>query len=227
MDSLVALAEKHFGPIPSGGHVPRVHDTEPEPENPRQEPVVYPNAPLDAIVDAYLLPPLGHPDSYALEMAATLLSTGQSSRLYRKLVYEEQIASSAQGDALLLEGPSLFFCFALAQPGASVGRLASSLDEALARMRDSHATEEEMTRAHNQVAASFVLGRDSAQAKADFLGRCAVLLGDPARYNTEFERFAELTCEDVRRVAARYLAPQRRLRLEVHAGAAPAVQEAE
>jgi zinc protease len=227
MDSLVTFAEKHFGPIPSGGRIPRVHDTEAEPENPRQEPVVYPNAPLDAIVDAYLLPPLGHPDSYALEMAATLLSTGQSSRLYRKLVYEEQIASSAQGDALLLEGPSLFFCFALAQPGASVDQLASSLDEALAAIRDSHASEEEMTRAHNQVAASFVLGRDSAQAKADFLGRCAVLLGDPLRYNTEFERFAAVTCEDIRRVAARYLVPQRRLRLEVHAGAAPVVQEAE
>lgn len=220
------LAEKHFGPIPRGRRVPRVRVKEPEQKERREAVVDDPKAPLDTVVASYHLPPAGHPDSYALEIAASILSTGQSSRLYRRLVYEQQAAMAAQGEALFLEGPSVFFCFAIANPGKDIRQILGEMEKILAEMAEKPPAEEELNKAKNQIIASFVLERESMQGKADFLGKCAVLYGDPARYNTEFERYRRVSAADVQRVVKAYLAPHRQTRVFLRPAAGAAAREA-
>jgi len=210
------LAEKHFGGIPRGKPVPRVRAKEPEQKSRREASLQDPKAPLDAVVAAYHLPPAGHPDSYALEIAASILSAGQSSRLYRKLVYEDQSALAAQGEALFLEGPSLFFGYAIANPGKNIRDILASIESIFAEMAEKPVSQEELDKAKNQILASFILERESMQAKADFLGKCAVLLKDPARYNTEIDRYRSVTAADVQRVVRKYLAPDRQTRVFIH-----------
>jgi len=210
------LAEKHFGGIPRGKPVPRVRAKEPEQKSRREASLQDPKAPLDAVVAAYHLPPAGHPDSYALEIAASILSAGQSSRLYRKLVYEDQSALAAQGEALFLEGPSLFFGYAIANPGKEIRGILASIESIFAEMAEKPVSQEELDKAKNQILASFILERESMQAKADFLGKCAVLLKDPARYNTEIDRYRSVTAADVQRVVRKYLAPDRQTRVFIH-----------
>lgn len=210
------LAEKHFGPIPRGRPVPRVRTKEPAQKARREASLTDPKAPLDAVVAAYHLPPAGHPDSHALEIAASILSAGQSSRLYRKLVYEDQTALTAQGEALFLEGPSLFFSYAIANPGKDIRGILSEMEKILAGMAEKPVSRDELDKAKNQILASFILDRESMQAKADFLGKCAVLLRDPARYNTEIENYRRVTAADVQRVVAAYLAPERQTRVFIH-----------
>ncbi len=210
------LAEKHFGPIPRGRRVPRVRATEPEQKSRREAALQDPKAPLDAVVASYHLPPAGHPDSYALEIASSILSAGQSSRLYRKLVYEEQAALTAQGEALLLEGPSIFFNYAIANPGKDIREVLGSMEAVLAAMAEQPVSQAELEKAKNQILASFILERESMQAKADFLGKCAVLLKDPSRYNTEIDHYRRVTAADVQRVVKKYLAPQRQTRVFIH-----------
>ncbi len=175
---------------------------------------------------SYHLPPAGHPDSYALEIAASILSTGQSSRLYRRLVYEQQAAMAAQGEALFLEGPSVFFCFAIANPGKDIRQVLGEMENILAEMAKHPPAEEELTKAKNQMIASFVLERESMQGKADFLGKCAVLYRDPARYNTEFERYRQVSAADVQRVVRTYLAPHRQTRVFLRPAGGAASKEA-
>ena len=73
--------------------------------------------PLPAVVVAYHITYDGNPDSYPLHIAAKVLSDGQSSRIYKKLVYEKQMAVAAFGDANLIEDPNLFYAVAIVQPG--------------------------------------------------------------------------------------------------------------
>jgi zinc protease len=210
------LAEKHFGTIPRGKPVPRVRAKEPEQKARREASLKDPKAPLDAVVGAYHLPPAGHPDSHALEIAASILSSGQSSRLYRKLVYEDQAALAAQGEALFLEGPSIFFSYAIANPGKDIRDILKVMEGILAEMAEKPVPEAELEKAKNQILASFILERESMQAKADFLGKCAVLLKDPARYNSEIESYRRVTAADVQRVVRKYLAPERQTRVFIH-----------
>lgn len=210
------LAEKHFGAIPRGRPVPRVRKKEPAQKARREASLTDPKAPLDAVVAAYHLPPAGHPDSHALEIAASILSAGQSSRLYRKLVYEDQAALTAQGEALFLEGPSLFFSYAIANPGKDIREILAGMEKILAEMAEKPVSQAELDKAKNQILASFILDRESMQTKADFLGKCAVLLKDPARYNTEIENYRRVTAADVQRVVAAYLAPERQTRVFIH-----------
>ncbi|NWF85310.1 MAG: insulinase family protein [Bryobacteraceae bacterium] len=212
----VDLIEKHFAKIPKGKPIPRVTAKEPAQKEPRELTVKYDNVPLDAVIMSYKLPPMGHPDSYALEIASSILSDGQSSRLYKRLVYDEQSAVSAFGNAINLEGPSIFFGGAIVNQGKNVKEVATSLEYTFNEMAEKPVSDEELTKAKNKTIASFITGREGVQAKADFLGRCAVLLGDPNLYNLELEKYRKVTAADVQRVIKTYLAKNAQTKIWVH-----------
>jgi zinc protease len=212
----VALARKHFGPLPkSTKPVPRPTVTEPEQNEPVELTKSFNNVPLPAVASAYQLPPLGHPDTYPLQIASDILSSGQSSRLYRRLVYEEQIAVAAVGQALILEGPSIFFAFGVSSQGKDVKQVAASLYEVIEGMQKAPVEADELAKAKNQIVSRFVMGRQSAQEKADALGAAAVLRGDAGLYNTELANYQKVTAADVQRVCQKYLARTNETRLWV------------
>jgi len=214
----LALIQKHFGAIPAGKPIPRVTAKEADQTAAREVTVNYKNAPLDGVVTAYHLPPLGHPDSYALEVASLILSAGQSSRLYRRLVYEQQAAVGAQGQAQFLEGPSLFFGFAIANQGKNIKEIAAGLESTFNEMAEKPVTDDELAKAKNQIIAGFIVGRQGVQAKANYLGRCAVLLGDAERYNSQLDRYRAVTVADVQRVISKYLVKSNQTMIFIHPG---------
>jgi zinc protease len=212
----LALARKHFGPLPrSKRPVPRVTVTEPPQKEPRELTRSFGNVPLPAVASAYLLPPLGHPDTYALRIASDILSSGQSSRIYRRLVYDEQVAVGAAGQAFFLEGPSIFFAFGVANQGKDVKQVAASLYDVIEGMKNAPVAAEELTKAKNQIVSRFVMGRQTAQQKADALGAAAVLRGNPELYNTELASYQRVTAADVQRVCQKYLVGTNETRLWV------------
>ena len=215
------LVQKHFDAIPRGEDVPRVTDLEAPPTEPRTHEVKQANIPLPAVTLSWILPPLSHPDTYALDVAGIILSSGQSSRIYRRLVYEEQLAQYAFGQAQSLEGPSFFFGAAIVHQGKDIQKLSAGLQSVIQELAATPPSAEELTKAKNQLIAGFITGREGVQSKGDSLGRCAVLLGDPERYNGELEHYRSVTAEDVRRVTAQYLKPQSLTRI-VFPASAPA-----
>ena len=221
----IAWTSKHFARIQrSKKPVPRVTATEPEQTEFRELTKRYNNIPLPAIVNLYQLPPAGHADSYPLEIASAILSDGQSSRLYTRLVYEEQSAVAAYGSAAFLEGPSLFFGVAIANAGKDIKEVGSSLNFVLEQMTKAPVTPDEMAKAKNQITNRYIQGAQSMQQRADQIGRFAVLRGDPGLYNTELDRYLRVTSDDILKVSQKYLKPENTTRLWVYPEA-PAAKE--
>ena len=205
-----ALVEQYFGRVPKADHpVPRDIPKEPPQQQEKRVRVEAP-WPLPAVVVAYHITYDGHPDSYPLHIAAKVLSDGNSSRIYQKLVYERQLAVSAFGGANLIEDPNLFYAVAIVQPGQSPDEAASALIAEMDRLTTDGVTEHELQRAKNQFARDYITGRESIQQKAVQLSHAVVIHNDVASADGEFEIFQNLTASDVQRVARTYFTAQNR-----------------
>jgi zinc protease len=224
----IAWTAKHMGRIPRGKKpVPRVTVTEPEQTAFMEKTLKYPSAPLPVIVNLYHMPGLGHPDTYPLEIASTILSDGQSSRLYKRLVYDEQSAVAAAGQSFSLEGPSLFFGYAIANAGKDIREVSTSLSYVFEAMRKEPVTADELAKAKNQITNRYIMGAQSMQQRASQIGQFAVLRGDPELYNSEVDRYQRVTVDDILKACQKYLGNTNTTRLWIEAGkAAPAPKEA-
>jgi zinc protease len=211
--------------VPRGKDVPRA--IPPEPPQTREKRVrVEESWPLPAVVVAHRVPADGEPDAYPMHIAAKILSDGQSSRIYKRLVYDDQLAMAAFGDAKIIEHPNLFTAIAVVQPGRSPDAAITSLISELDRMRNEPVSAAELDRAKRQFARDYILGRDTVQQKAGVLAHAAVIHNDLGTADGEFELFMNVTAADVQRVARKYFAPDTRNVITVMprgtAGLAPA-----
>ena len=173
----MALVEKYLGRVPRGRDIPRDIAAEPAQAKERRARVEE-SWPLPAVVVAHRVPADGEPDAYPMHIAAKILSDGQSSRIYKRLVYDDQIAMAAFGDAKIIEHPNLFTAVAVVQPGRPTEAAAASLIAELERMRNEPVTAAELDRAKRQFARDYILGRDTVQQKAGVLAHAAVIHDD-------------------------------------------------
>ena len=205
----MALVEKYLGRVPRGRDIPRDIPAEPVQLKERQVRVEE-SWPLPAVVVAHRVPADGEPDAYPMHIAAKILSDGQSSRIYRRLVYDDRIAMAAFGDAKIIELPNLFTAVAVVQPGAPTEAASASLIAELERMRAEPVTAAELDRAKRQFARDYILGRETVQQKAGVLAHADVIHDDLGTADGEFELFMNVTAADVQRVARKYFAPETR-----------------
>jgi len=160
--------------------------------------------PLPAVVVAYHITNDGNPDSYPLHIAGKVLSDGQSSRIYKKLVYEQQLAVAAFGGPNLIEDPNLFFAVAIVQPGRKPDEVINALIAEFDRLKNEPISERELQRTKNQFARDYILNRESDQDKARVLSHAVVIHHDIKTADGEFDIFQGLTTADVQRVARTY-----------------------
>ena len=210
------LVSQYFGAVPASDKpIPRTRPEEP-PQKEEKRVTVREHWPLPVVVVAYHVTSDGNPDAYPLHIAAKILSDGQSSRIYRALVYEKGLALAAFGNGNILEDPSLFYAVAVVQPGHAPEETAKALVDELERLRAEPVTEHELERAKNQFARDYVIGRESNQQKAMQLAHAAVIhKGDVASADGEYDTFMKTTAADVQRVARTYFVPRNRLVLTV------------
>ena len=212
----VRWVEKYFGGIPpSPKAIPRVTVQEPPQEQQRRLAKSYSNTLLPAVIAGYRMPARYTPDSYPLDLASNILSQGESSRLYRKLVYEDRIALRAEGGGNFTEDPNLFWVLAVMNQGHSAAEGEKAIEAVLEQMKVVPVEATELEKAKNQLTASFILGRRTMQRKADALGEAAVLGKDPNWVNTELDRYLSVTPEDIQRVVQKYFVNQQRTLLVV------------
>ena len=205
------LINQYLGRVPKAARdVPR--DIPKEPAQTKEKRVTLQEPwPLSAVVVAYHITNDGNPDSYPLHIAAKVLSDGQTSRIYQKLVYEKRMAVAAFGNANLIEDPNLFYAVAIIQPGKTTQEVTEALIAELDRLKSEPISDHELQRSKNQFARDYILGRESNQQKAATLAHAIVIHNDIKTADGEFDIFQNITAADVQRVARTYFRPENRL----------------
>jgi len=209
-----ALVEQYLGLVPKGKPVPRDIAAEP-PHKAEERYTVTEPWPLPAVVVSYHITFDGNPDSYPLHILAKILSDGDSSRIYRALVYDKQLALAAFGEAKLIEHPNLFYAVAIAQPGHTPEEVQKALLDEVDRVKTDGVTAEELNRAKRQFARDYIFGRETVQQKALQLAHAIVIHNDIKTADGEFDLFQNVTQADVQRVARTYFTPEARMLLTV------------
>jgi zinc protease len=204
--------DKYFARIPRpAAAIPRVTVKEPERTAEKRFDERGPNVPLPAVAITYLAPPVSSPDADALRVAESILSNGESSRLYQSLVYTQQVAAEAFGSANLRQDTGIFVLGAILAGGKQPAEGERALLAELKRMQTEPVTKAELDKAVNQLVANALRERETNSGKAFAIGNAAVIVGDVRRVNTDIERLQAVTAADVQRVMKKYFTDTNRV----------------
>ncbi len=164
--------------------------------------------PQAMIVKTWNIPETGQRETDLLDMASSILADGKSSRLYKRLVYDDQIATEVDAFTWERQLGSLFVVSATASPGSDLAAVERVLDEELARFVAEGPTRKEVERTQTQIRASFVRGIESVGGfggKSDVLAQSEVFFGSPDAYVESFRTFAEASAKDIRGALQRWV----------------------
>ncbi len=211
IDNTKELIAKYFIDIPRGiNEIYRPTHVEPE-QTEEVRDVVYDNIQLPALIESYHIPAQGTDDYYALNMLTTLLSSGQSSRLYKELVDNQQKALFAGTFPFPSEDPGLFLTFAVSQVGVTPEDLEDAMHAEFDKVKNELINKREFQKLKNQIETQFVTSNSTVAGVAESLANYYVYFGDANLINTEIERFMKVTREDIKRVAQKYLTKENRV----------------
>jgi zinc protease len=202
-----AKVGRYFGDIPSGPPVAR-QETWIAKRTGSQRGVMQDRVPQARLYKVWNVPEWGSADGDYLGLAASALSTGKSSRLFKRLVYDEQIATDVDASVELREIGGLFTIEAGVRPGVDPARVEQAIDEELARLLAAGPTAVELQRAKTLTRAGFIRGVERIGGfggKSDVLAKGEVFAGRPDYYKTQLARVAAATAAQVRGAAVRWL----------------------
>lgn len=208
-DEMLDKIRAAFGGIPPGPQPPKVKIEEP-PQRGERRVGLKKEAELPFLLFYYHVPDLKHPDSFALDVLATILAGGRSSRLYQDLVYQKRIARSVDADyGGLAVDATVFSVTAQVMPDKEPVEAERAIDGLLGQIRSESVTERELEKAKNQIEAAFIFGQDSVFGQAMRVGQYESVAG--WRHLEEYiAGIRKVTAADILRVAKQYLDPDRR-----------------
>jgi zinc protease len=199
--------EKYFGDIPSGPPVAHQQVWVAKMTGTHRQ-VVQDRVPQARIYKVWNIPEYGSAEGDYLDLVSDCLSSGKSSRFYKRLVYEDQIATDAVAFTDLREIGGQFYVRATARPGQSIAQVEKELDEELTRFLKNGPTPEELQRVKAQYQANFIRGIERIGGfggKSDRLAESQVYRGSADAYKISLKRVQEATAEDLRAAAQRWL----------------------
>jgi Predicted Zn-dependent peptidases len=211
-EQLDAWVDKYFGRIPKpSGTIPRVTEVEPERTEEKRHMTTAPNVPFPAVVITYLAPPSKSEDVPALKIAETILSGGESSRLYQELVYRQQIAQEAGFSADIRVDKGLLYFYAIASADKKPEELEKSLLVELEKIQSALVSDKELQKAKNQLITRILQERETNDGKAIAIERAIAYDGDPLAVNSDIQKLQAVTAEDVQRVMKKYFTDKNRV----------------
>jgi zinc protease len=199
--------EKYFGDIPPGPPVAHQEVWVAKMTGTHRQ-IVQDRVPQARIYEVWNIPEYGSADADYLNLAGDVLSRGKTSRFYKRLVYDDQIATDANANPDLNEIAGQFIVRATARPGQGLEQVEKELDEELARFLKDGPTADELARAKAQREAGFIRGIERIGGfggKSDRLAQSQVFRGSPDAYKISLKRIQDATPEDVKAAANKWL----------------------
>ena len=200
---VMALTKKYLEPIPQQPPPPAIRTKEPE-QNGERRVTVRKQAQLPLQLVAFHVPDAKSPDTTVLEVIDALLTAGQSSRLYSRMVDKDQVALNVGAQAGRSLDPGLFVFSVTPRSGVDPARTEKTLFEEIERLRKENVAEDELTKAKNQMLAQHYKQLKTIAGRANLLGTFEVFRGDYNKLFTSDKDIEAVTAADVRRVAAKY-----------------------
>jgi zinc protease len=197
------LTKKHFGAIPKGPTPPALTVTPPVQSGMREETLEM-AVQLPVIIGGYQVPGTGHADQPALEVAGLILSGGQSSRLYKQLVREQQISVGAGGFPLVFKDLGTMLIYAFFTPDKDPTTVKEALLTEVERLATEPVDKKELQKAKNQLTAQYIFSLDSISSVANAIAEAEVIEGDYKEFEKAKTKYDAITAADVQRVAQKY-----------------------
>jgi zinc protease len=208
-EEIIRLAQKHLEPIPARELPPALVTVEPEQKGERRL-VVRKPAQLPLLLAAYHIPSSSHPDYYPLQILSKVLGSGESSRLYKRLVDGDQLAIRIGGGSELAFDPGLFIFNIQPRAGVDPAACEKALYEELARVSDEPISEVELAKAKNMVLAEFYQDIKTISGRGNALGTYELFFGDYRRLFGVDEAMSKVSAADIQRVARAYFSADNR-----------------
>jgi len=202
--------DQYLAPLPNPDRpLPANNVVEPEPTGPREVTFHAPNVPLPAVVLAWPTVAYLDADRIALTVLDGVLSTGESSRLYRSLVYEQQLAAQASSSPRFAQQAGFMSAYAIMAGGKTPEEGIAALRAEVARFRDEPVTDAELAEAKNELVADALRSRETVDDRANVLGFALINTNDASVADREIAELQAVTAADIQRVARRYLTDRR------------------
>jgi zinc protease len=225
-DDTLARIKKYFESIPSQPAPPPVDASEPEQTAERRFTVQDPLARLPQVIFGYKGIVPNSKDADAIQVLSQTLTSGQSSRLYQKLVKEKELLAGAPfGFLSAVRGIGYYDLTVTAAPGKKIEDVEAAVNEEITRLQREPIADWELAKAKNAYRRSSIQSLQSSLGIATRLTQFAIFYNDPNLVNTQFEKIAAVTKEDVQRVANKYFKATNRtvgITMPAKAGAPPA-----
>jgi zinc protease len=217
MDGALALAETYFGELPGG---PSIEPVRPETPPLASETRLFleDRVELPRLYLAWLTMPMFSPGDADLDLAADILANGKTSRLYRRLVFEERIATDVSAAQNSREVAGFVQVAATAAPGHSLSEIDAIVAEEIQRLATDGPTEDEVERGRVQSEAQFMFRLQTVGGfggKSDQLNAYNTFLGDPGFFDRDLTRYRNVTTASLRDATSRYLNHARRIALSL------------
>ncbi|BDG07562.1 peptidase M16 [Anaeromyxobacter paludicola] len=203
------LIERHYGDIPSGPRPPPVCSGEPTQRGERRATIRFP-AQAPALLAGWRAPEARSPDAAALDLLQTCLAVGESSRLRRRMVEQDEVVVSVSASYGWRIDPGVFLVFAEVAPGVKLERAERALWEELARVAAGGVSAGELRRAKRLLRSAVLHELSTHNGVAHALGQSEALLGDWREAGRTLSQYETVTARDVKRVAASWLDPTKR-----------------
>jgi len=211
------LAASYFGNLPAGPVVGPVQVPDAELSGERRF-LLEDRVELPRVYVAWLSPAMFADEDAELDLAADILANGKTSRLYRRLVFDERIATDVSAAQNSREIAGFFQVAATAAPGYTLADVERAIQEEIARFTADGPTDDELARCRVQAESQFMFRLQTVGGfggKSDQLNAYNTFVGDPAYFDRDLARYQRVTADSLRSSARRYLAHDRRIALSV------------
>ena len=211
IDSTKQWINEYFADIPKGTKKIYRPDVVEPPQKAEIRDTIYDNVQLPLIAQGYHIPAMNTPDYYAVMMLSSLLSDGQSSRLYKELVDKKQLAIQIGSFPLPFRDPSLALIYGIPNMGVDPKTLEDAIDTEIDKVKKDLISEREFKKLQNKFESDYVSSNERLASRAENLATDYTYFGNTDLVNHELDKILAVTREDIRNVANKYFTKNNRV----------------